>query len=323
MDVWGVDVAARSRPQRVRTAGSPDDLKAMLVFGSNPVVSAPRASGVADRLRALDLLVVADFVMSETAAMADVVFPVTQWAEEDGTMTNLEGRIIRRRKALDPPAGVRSDLEVLHGLAVAARRGLESSPSSRTRCSRSCAERPPAGSSDYSGVTYERLRVRAAALAGAVGGSSRHAKALPRPVRASRRPGAVHPGRPPRPGRAAGRGVPVAGHHRAGAAALPVRCADAADRRADRRPFPRCTWRCTRTRHRGRGSPPASPRTSCPGAARCTAVVRCVPSMRADAVFLPFHFPGDGRANLLTNPALDPTSRMPEFKVCAVRLEPA
>ena len=48
--------------------------------------------------------------------------------------------------------------------------------------------------------------------------------------------------------------------------------------------------------------------------------VRCVPSMRVDLVFLPFHFPGDGRANLLTNPALDPTSRMPEFKVCAVRL---
>jgi len=40
-------------------------------------------------------------------------------------------------------------------------------------------------------------------------------------------------------------------------------------------------------------------------------------------VFLPFHFPGDGAANALTNPALDPVSRMPEFKVCAVRLEPA
>jgi assimilatory nitrate reductase catalytic subunit len=50
--------------------------------------------------------------------------------------------------------------------------------------------------------------------------------------------------------------------------------------------------------------------------------VRHVPSMRWDTVFLPFHFPGDGRANLLTNPALDPTSHMPEFKVCAVRLEP-
>jgi assimilatory nitrate reductase catalytic subunit len=48
--------------------------------------------------------------------------------------------------------------------------------------------------------------------------------------------------------------------------------------------------------------------------------VRCVPSLRVDLVFLPFHFPGAGRANLLTNPALDPVSRMPEFKVCAVRL---
>jgi assimilatory nitrate reductase catalytic subunit len=48
--------------------------------------------------------------------------------------------------------------------------------------------------------------------------------------------------------------------------------------------------------------------------------VRCVASLRPDLVFLPFHFPGEGRANLLTNPALDPVSRMPEFKVCAVAL---
>jgi assimilatory nitrate reductase catalytic subunit len=45
--------------------------------------------------------------------------------------------------------------------------------------------------------------------------------------------------------------------------------------------------------------------------------------IRPDTVFMPFHWPGEGRANSLTNPALDPTSRMPEFKVCAVRLEPA
>ncbi|KAA2266013.1 nitrite reductase, partial [Solihabitans fulvus] len=55
---------------------------------------------------------------------------------------------------------------------------------------------------------------------------------------------------------------------------------------------------------------------------RVRARVRCVGSMRLDVVFVPFHFPGEGRANLLTNPALDPTSRMPEFKVCAVRVEP-
>jgi assimilatory nitrate reductase catalytic subunit len=44
-------------------------------------------------------------------------------------------------------------------------------------------------------------------------------------------------------------------------------------------------------------------------------------SIRGDTVFVPFHFNGRGRANLLTNPALDPISRMPEFKVCAVRIE--
>jgi assimilatory nitrate reductase catalytic subunit len=48
-----------------------------------------------------------------------------------------------------------------------------------------------------------------------------------------------------------------------------------------------------------------------------------VPSMRLDTVFLPFHFGGKQAANLVTNPALDPISRMPEFKVSAVRLEPA
>lgn len=49
---------------------------------------------------------------------------------------------------------------------------------------------------------------------------------------------------------------------------------------------------------------------------------RLVDTIRHDTVFIPFHWAGEGRANLLTNPALDPLSRMPEFKVCAVRIEP-
>ena len=52
-----------------------------------------------------------------------------------------------------------------------------------------------------------------------------------------------------------------------------------------------------------------------------TFVARLVPTIRRDTLFVPFHFAGAGRANLLTNPALDPISRMPEFKVCAVRIE--
>jgi assimilatory nitrate reductase catalytic subunit len=50
-------------------------------------------------------------------------------------------------------------------------------------------------------------------------------------------------------------------------------------------------------------------------------VAQLTPSIRMDTLFVPFHFNGRGRANLLTNPALDPVSKMPEFKVCAVRIE--
>jgi assimilatory nitrate reductase catalytic subunit len=54
-----------------------------------------------------------------------------------------------------------------------------------------------------------------------------------------------------------------------------------------------------------------------------TFAARITAAIREDTVFVPFHWGGEGRANVLTNPALDPTSRMPEFKVCAARLERA
>jgi len=50
--------------------------------------------------------------------------------------------------------------------------------------------------------------------------------------------------------------------------------------------------------------------------------VRITPSIRQDTIFVPFHWGGHGSANLLTNPALDPTSKMPEFKICAAKVEP-
>ena len=87
------------------------------MFGSNIVVSAPNAHHVSARLESLDLLVVADIMLSETAARADVVLPVTQFAEETGTMTNLEGRVVLRQRRSGLPDGVRSDLDVLSGLA--------------------------------------------------------------------------------------------------------------------------------------------------------------------------------------------------------------
>ena len=98
--------------------GNRTGLRALLVHGANVVVSAPDANAVRRGLASLDFLVVCDFFFSETAEFADVVLPVTQWAEEEGTMTSLEGRVLRRRKALDAPAGVRSELWILRELAA-------------------------------------------------------------------------------------------------------------------------------------------------------------------------------------------------------------
>src|SRR6202012_5687952 len=92
-------------------------IRALLVFASNILVSAPDAIQVARRMEQLDLLVVADIFLSETAARADIVLPVTQWAEEEGTMTNLEGRVLLRNRAKQPPPGAWTDIRILTELA--------------------------------------------------------------------------------------------------------------------------------------------------------------------------------------------------------------
>src|SRR6266446_160831 len=92
-------------------------IRGLLVVASNIVVSAPDAVQLSRRLDDLDLLVVADLFLSETAARADIVLPVAQWAEEEGTMTNLEGRVLFRRRVQAPPEGVWTDAQVLKALA--------------------------------------------------------------------------------------------------------------------------------------------------------------------------------------------------------------
>ncbi|MGL5809872.1 MAG: molybdopterin oxidoreductase family protein, partial [Nocardioides sp.] len=160
-DVWGVPADSlpgkgRSATELLAALGTDTGPKAMLLFGSNVVVSAPDADSVRSRLAALDLLVVADIVLSETAALADVVLPVTQWAEETGTMTNLEGRVILRRQAVTPPTGVLTDLEILAGLAtrLAAPVPFADDPEEVfAELGRASA----GGIADYSGIDYRRI----------------------------------------------------------------------------------------------------------------------------------------------------------------------
>ncbi|TJZ55699.1 nitrite reductase [Streptomyces piniterrae] len=330
-EVWDVDPDSLPGPGRsayelLEALGG--DVRALLLMGSNPVVSAPRAAHVEERIRSLDFLAVADVVLSETAALADVVLPVAQWAEETGTTTNLEGRVLLRRRALDPPPGVRTDLEVLSGLA--ARLGREKGfPTAPEEVFDELRRASAGGPADYSGITYRRIAEEDGVF-------------WPCPE-ATGPEEAAHPGTPrlfldrfaTPDGRA--RFVPVT--HR-----------PAAEETDDAYPVVLTTGRVLAQYQSGAQTRRvAELNAAAPGPfvelhprlaerlgiadgervavvsrrGRAVAPARVTGAIRPDTVFMPFHWPGEGRANSLTNPALDPTSRMPEFKVCAVRVERA
>ncbi|MGW1538695.1 molybdopterin oxidoreductase family protein [Streptomyces sp. NPDC002309] len=328
--VWGVDPDSLPGPGRsayelLDALGG--DIKALLLMGSNPVVSAPRAAHVEERVRSLGFLAVCDVVLSETAALADVVLPVTQWAEESGTTTSLEGRVLLRRRAITPPPGVRSDLEVLR--ALAARLGVEKGfPADPEEVFEELRRATAGGPADYSGITYRRL-------------ARENGVFWPCPAPEGAGGTGAHPGTPrlflDRFATEDGRARFVAVSHRAAAEEpddeYPVLLttgrvvaqyqSGAQTRRVEELnaaapgPFVELHPRLARRLGAAEGDPVAV--VSRRG--RAVAPARITPSIRPDTVFMPFHWPGEGRANTLTNPALDPVSRMPEFKVCAVRVE--
>lgn len=314
--VWGV--TPESLPGRGRSAyelldalGTAEGPSALLVFASNIVVSAPNAEHVRSRLDSLDLLVVADIVMSETAALADVVLPVTQWAEETGTMTNLEGRVILRQQAVAAPEGVRSDLDVIADLAERV--------GSPVAFARDPAEvfaelgRASAGGvADYAGIDYDRIRAEHGVFwpcpsADHPGTPRLFADGFPTPDGRARAEVVDHGGAAEQPDAnypvhlTTGR---VLAQYQSGAQTR--RIADLPDTGPFVEMHPMLADRIGAydgydvvvTTRRGSMRAPA----------------RVVDTIRPDTVFVPFHWVG---ANRLTNDALDPISRMPEFKVCA------
>ncbi len=300
------------------------EIRGLFVMGSNPVVSAPQAGPIAKAFEELEFLAVADFFPSETAQLAHVVFPVTVWAEEPGTMTNLEGRVLLREKAVDPPEDVKPDWAILCALAeeLGNPRGfqfksIEDVFEELRRATRG-------GVADYSGMTYERIR---------------REKGVTWPC-----PSEDHPGTPRlfedrRFWHADGKAV----FH-------PVHDRPIAEERTAQFPYFLTTGRLLHHYLSGNQThriPDLEDQAREPTAeihsdlartlilkngekvrlsSRRGSVIIAVEiseNIRPDTIFVPFHWGGDRCINMLTNPALDPVSRMPEFKACAVRIERA
>lgn len=328
--IWGIDEAelpraGKSAFELLSSLGTEDGAKAMLVMGSNIVVSTPKSLLIQERLRALDLLVVSDLFLSETAALADVVFPSTQWAEEEGTMTNFEGRVIHRRKAKDAPEGVKSDLQVLAALAERlGKRFYFRDPTPRAVWNelRRATEGGPA---DYSGISYERIdrdqgvfwpcpmrvegheqpdtpRLFLNRFATEDGRARFHAVAH-RP--AGEEPDADFPlflttGR-------------VMGHYQSGTQTRRVKSLN------DKQPMAFVEMHPALAQMHNIADGEMVRVESRRGSGEFQA--RVTKTIRRDTIFLPFHWGGSQCANVLTNPELDPISKMPEFKICAARIE--
>ena len=326
--VWGVPESdipgpGRSAYEMLDCLGQPDGVSALLVMGSNLVVSAPNALHVEKRLRGLDFLAVADFFLSETAALAHVVLPAAQWAEEEGTMTNLEGRVILRQRAFNPPPGVRTDIEVLCGLADRLGRGRFFTYAGSRDVFDELRRATAGGLADYSGITYEKIEANNGVFwpcpaDGHPGTPRMFQERFPTPNGRARfhsihhRPPAEEPDAEYPLYLTTGR---VLAHYQSGTQTR--RVADLMQVAAE----PLAEVHPVTARHHGLEDGDRALLATRRGEA-CFKV-KLTPAIREDTVFVPFHWAGLQAANRLTNPALDPVSRMPEFKVCAVRMAKA
>jgi formate dehydrogenase alpha subunit len=296
------------------------DLKALYVMGENPMVSDPDINHVREALAQCEFLVVQDIFPTETAQLADVVLPGTTFAEKDGTFTGTDRRIQRIRQAIEPLGEARGDWAIIADLAKRMNGAGNGAPYG------GWAYNSPAAVMDelaaltpiYGGSSYERLEEEGF---------------LQWPV-----PTADHPGTPYLHKGKFSRGL---GRFTA------VEFKEPAEAPDDEYPLTLTTGRIMFHYHTGsmtrrsekldqevpEGYVEISPEDADRLGLAKSAQVRVVSrrgEIRTKAwitrrvppgiVFIPFHF-AEAAANALTNPALDPVAKIPEYKVCAVKVE--
>jgi formate dehydrogenase major subunit len=289
-------------------------IKGMYLIGENPMVSDPDLNHVEHSLNNLDFFVVQDIFLTETAKLADVVLPTASFAEKDGTFTNTERRVQRVRKAINPPGKAMTDLEII--MALANQMGYPMHYASAEEVFEEIRQL----TASYAGITYQRLEE---------GGG------LPWPCPAEDHPGTsyLHKGRFTRgqgkfhpvefkpPAENPDQDYPLVlttgrsyYHYHTGTMTRRSKALDE---------FVPEAWveiNQVRAEQLGITEGEMVQLTSRRGQLKVKALL--TNRVREEVVFMPFHF-AEAAANLLTNAALDPVAKIPEFKVCAVRVEKA
>jgi formate dehydrogenase major subunit/formate dehydrogenase alpha subunit len=309
---WGLRLSDRIgiTATEMADAALNGSLKAIYVMGENPVLSDPDVNHTTKALKSLDLLVVQDIFLTETAELAHVVLPAGSFAEKEGTFTNTERRVQRVRKAVNPPGEARVDSLILSDLS--ARLGYKMDAASADEMFLEIGRVWPS----MAGMTYSRLEKRG----------------IQWPC-----PTIEHPGTPY---------LFKGGFPRGKGRFTPVKYRPSAELPDSEYPFILSTGRQLFQYHTGTMtrkttaievvSPPyveINPEdakmlslangqkvkvSSRRGSIEIT--VRVSERPLKGMVFIPFHFK-EAAANVLTNTALDPVCKIPELKVCAVKIE--
>jgi assimilatory nitrate reductase catalytic subunit len=295
------------------------EIKGLLTICFNPAVSAPDTAFTSEALDGLEFYAAIDFFLNETAHHADIVLPGSLHEEDEGTATSGEGRIIKINAAVDPPGEARRDWEILLDLARRLGRGHYFDFDGPRDIFDELRRASTGGTADYTGVTWERVEAE---------------MGLFWPV-----PEEGHPGTP----RLFEGGRFFHPDGKARFHAVPFReAAEVVDddypiwlttgrvvsqylsgtqtRRiaglVRQYPEPLCEMHPKLAEELGVGDGDLVSVTSRRG--EMTLPAHVVNTIRPDTVFIPYHWPGTQAANQLTNRALDPMSRIPEFKVAAV-----
>ena len=295
------------------------EIKGLLSICFNPAVSAPDTTLTAEAFDRLEFYAVIDFFLSESARHADIVLPGSLHEEDEGTVTTGEGRIVKINKAVDPPGEARADWEILGDIARRLGKGHYFPYTGTEQIFEELRLASAGGTADYRGATWQRI-------ADEMG--------LFWPVPEEGHPGTprlFEGGRFAHPdGKARFHGVPfresaevidddyplwlttgrVVSQYLSGTQTRRIAGL------VEQYPEPLCEMHPRLAEQLGVASGDRVTVTSCRGS--ITVPAQVVTTIRPDTVFIPYHWPGDKAANRLTNPALDPISKMPEFKVAAV-----
>ncbi len=288
-------------------------LHGMYIMGENPAMSDPNLHHARQALAALDHLVVQDLFLTETASFADVVLPASAFPEKTGTFTNTDRRVQLGRRALDPPGEARQDLEVIQQIAL--RLGLDwDYPDTKTVFAEMRQAMPSIG-----GITWERLEQNSSVTYPCVNEgdpgqpvvfqedfptATGRARLVPaRLISADELPDKEFPY------------VLITGrqleHWHTGAMTRRSRVLDAIE------PQPVINIHPEDLAAIGGTEGDLLSVTSRRG--ELIAYARADRGMQRDEIFIPFCYQ-EAAANLLTNEALDPYGKIPEFKYCAVQV---